>query len=306
MKKCKNCGGPIGAARLKANPDAEICAKCIMNARGKEYDETFDDIEVLEVPEELKQKLRNRSAKINQEKESWEKEKEQSQIKFQEKFIHEKEELLEKQRQVEQENSELLSMLKNLKKELNRCVLNKEELVEKLVQAEQEYSELLSMLKNIKKELNRYVLQNKLSNLQKNQIILYENPNRYTQKSPLLVGRAVIETNTYTLAAWSNVDDKGKRYWSGYLNSPAIWSNVSVKGQRYWSGYLNEPNEHKDGKSSNRRIWFEKKSENFIGQISFGFVDYDIKLKLCTHPTTQFQYLEGEIRPMAQKQFGKR
>ena len=247
-KVCKNCGMPIGFARLKANPDAEICAKCIMDARDKEYDCTFDEIEVLEVPEEIKQKLRNRTAKLNREKENWDKEKKQNQIKFQEEFIREKEELLGKQRQVEQKNSELLSRLENITKELNTCVLN-----------------------------------NDLTRLQENQIIMYINPIRHTQKSPLLVGKAFVEKNIYDLS---------------------IWANVSDKGQRYWSGYLNDPNGYIDGKSCNRRIWFNKKNgkSTLRGRISFGFVDYNVEFCLYEYPLTQFKYWKGKIWHISQEQ----
>lgn len=304
MKLCQKCNKPIELALLNTNSETNICGRC----RGLDvnlfYDVVKKMVKTLDLEPKIKKRLENDLLERTQEI---------SNIYREQLITHEKnveqyvaEQMHTTPQKIASERNALQQEVRDLLDMRNIIFSEQEELFRTQQDFEQEKAELLSTLKSMKNELNRYVLQNKLSNLRENQIILYENPNRYTQKSPLLVGRAVIETNTYTLAAWSNVDDKGKRYWSGYLNSPAIWSNVSVKGQRYWSGYLNEPNEHKDGKSSNRRIWFEKKSENFIGQISFGFVDYDIKLKLCTHPTTQFQYLEGEIRPMAQKQFGKR
>ena len=151
----------------------------------------------------LRQDKKKRGIYLQMYESHWDKEKKQNQIKFQEEFIREKEELLGKQRQVEQKNSELLSRLENITKELNTCVLN-----------------------------------NDLTRLQENQIIMYINPIRHTQKSPLLVGKAFVEKNIYDLS---------------------IWANVSDKGQRYWSGYLNDPNGYIDGKSCNRRIWFNKK-----------------------------------------------
>lgn len=251
MKICVNCGQPIGTARLKANPDAEICSKCIMELRGKKYDDTFDKIHELDVAEAIKQDLIKRTAKVNRDVDNLATKMEQERKKIRESVREElrleEEELVGKKQQFEQEKSELLSTVKVLTEELNSCVLNKD-----------------------------------LAGLQENQIVMHINPKRYTQKSPLLVGKAFVGKNIYNLAIWANTNDKGRRYWSGYLN---------------------DTNGNMDGKSSNRRIWFNKSTDSstLSGQISFGFVSYNVEFKVYEHPTTHLKYWKGKIWPITRE-----
>ena len=255
MSICIRCGLPIEKARLRAMPDTNICAKCM----GLDPDPIAIAIEENETAETIKEELRSRLNAVKRE----------------ERDLNIKEESINKQIAHERQQ-----MIKSVREELR---LEEEELVGKKQQFEQEKSELLYTVDALTKELNSCVLNNALVRLQENQIIMHINPNRYTQKSPLLVGKAFVGKNIYNLAIWANINDKGRRYWSGYLN---------------------DTNGNMDGKSSNRRIWFTKDSESsaLSGQISFGFVSYNVELSAYEHPITRLKYWKGKIWPITREQ----
>lgn len=248
MKRCISCGLPIEKARLRAMPNTNICAKCM----GLNPDPIAIAIEENEGHEAIREELRKRLKEVKHEEK-----------KLDDKIANERQQ-----------------MIQSVREELR---LEEEELVGKKQQFEQEKSELLSTVEALTNELNSCVLNKDLAGLQENQIVMHINPNRYTQKSPLLVGKAFVGKNIYNLAIWANTNDKGRRYWSGYLN---------------------DTNGNMDGKSSNRRIWFNKSTDSstLSGQISFGFVSYNVEFKVYEHPTTHLKYWKGKIWPITIEQ----
>ena len=267
MKLCEYCKKPIELALLEHNNETTVCGRCRKLDVNEFYDVIKKEIQTCALESEdkkrLEKRLLDRTREIsNHYRESLITHEENIEEVFKTKHANEKLTL-------EQEKSSLINTR-------NRLLAEQEELVGKNCKLVREHSCLEQKIQFLIKELNKYVINNHISNIQNDQIILYVNPERKTERSPLVIGRVMVKSNSYDVVIWANLDKSGRRYWAGYLNDV--------------NGYI-------DGKENNRRIHFRKSEDksSLIGQISFGDVARPITLFVQEYNATNLIYWTGQI-----------
>lgn len=283
MKLCENCNKPIELALLENNKETTVCGRC----RGLDVNEFYDvikkEIQLCNLePEDkkrLEKKLLERTREISSHyRESLIIHEENVEKEITTQLQVETNKLASERRAFEQEKCSLLDMRKRLLSE-------QEELAGKNYELTKEQSYMQQNVQLLTKELNACVIGRNITNMQNDQMLLYVNPERRTEKSPHVIGKTIIRNNAYDVVAWRELDKNGQRYWTGYLNDV--------------NGYL-------DGKDSGRRIFFRKTNDASVltGYVSFGYVQRPIKLTVQEYDATNLIFLKGEIlEPMPIDEF---
>lgn len=274
MKLCQKCRKPIELALLENNSETTVCGRC----RGLDVNEFYDiikkELQSCDLPAQdkkrLEQRLLERTREISDHyRESLKSHEEHIERAITTQLQVEANKLADQKKSFEEEKNSLLDVR-------NKLLSEQEELAGKNHELVQERSFLEQKLEFLTKELNTCVLSRHVSELEDDQILLYINTERKTERSPLVIGKAIVRNNSYDVVIWANIDKKGQRYWSGYLNDV--------------NGYL-------DGKENNRRVWFKKSEDRseLWGAITFGNVDRPIKLFAQRYSGTNLIYWKGQV-----------
>lgn len=274
MKMCENCNKPIEVTLLENNKATTVCGRCRGLAVNEFYNIIKTELQTCNLESEDKKRLERRLLERTKEiskhyRKSLDEHEEQVKRTITTQLQVETNKLESEKRMFEQEKS----CLENAR---NKFLAEQEELVGKNHKLAQEQFYLEQKVQFLSKELNSCIINRYVSNIQNDQIILYVNPERKTERSPLVIGRAMVRNNSYDVVIWANLDKNGHRYWAGYLNDV--------------NGYM-------DGKENNRRIWFKKTEDASIlsGAVSFDDVERSIKLNIQKYGATNLIYWTGQV-----------